>query len=190
MDKENPGDQQGASLSICTQAAPKRSRHPRSFLASITEMADPISLATSIISIVSTTATFSARLQNAAQQFGDSNPELQRQLEDISVLLAVLQECKSLFVSGVQIPLAAEGAMKACASRHNNLFTVMNRIERCHSRRRSAIFGFLQVPRMITLEGDRRSAFHAFRDSVLLLRDLISEYVIFVHGNRLRVMLS
>jgi hypothetical protein len=144
-------------------------------------MADPLTLTFAIFSIVSSTTAFSATLHDTLRKIREHEPELRKQIDDISVLVAVLQECGALFMSDIRIPEAAEGAMDACVSRHHDLVAVMHQIEVYRSRRPSQFSKFLQSARIIARERERKAAFDAFRDSVLLLRDLASEYLVSVH---------
>ncbi|KAJ5783189.1 hypothetical protein N7457_004963 [Penicillium paradoxum] len=65
--------------------------------------------------------------------------------------------------------------MDACVRRHADLCDVMNRIQVFRSQQPWRLSKFVQSARIIAREKERKVAFDAFRDSVLLLRDLASE---------------
>ncbi|KFY33053.1 hypothetical protein V495_08478 [Pseudogymnoascus sp. VKM F-4514 (FW-929)] len=73
-------------------------------------MADALTIVFATVSILSSAITVTALLFDSAKKFKDGEPELQKQLEEFSVLRELLTECESVFESGITIQRSAIGA--------------------------------------------------------------------------------
>lgn len=137
---------------------------------------DPIVLSIAIFSIVSSTTTITALLYDSAKKFKEGEPELQKQVEEFRVLGELFAECTSVFESGIEIPRSATGALETCRIHHNEFIKLVQQAWKFRESQGS-ISKFLRRARIATQENERRVAYNAFRDSVLLLRDISSESV-------------
>ena len=137
---------------------------------------DPITLTVAVVSILSSTAAFSSRLGLGAAKFKDSRDDFHRWTQEILVLNQLLDECGSKFLKETDLPKSLEGAMDTCVDRHKTLMDVLQalRVERFESPR--GVFQMSSRAKYVLLENKRRSALRAYRESVLLIRDLTSEY--------------
>lgn len=134
-------------------------------------MADPLSL----VVVLASLSTATASLYQTANSFAHIIPELERQLAEVEVLLLVLEETTRAFVDRGSLPKSVVAAAQRCEACYHELEKLLEDLvekERKGSQRR---IKFRRTLKALSTEQARRAAYHAFRDSVLLLRDLAAE---------------
>ncbi|KAF2685244.1 hypothetical protein K458DRAFT_365545, partial [Lentithecium fluviatile CBS 122367] len=134
-------------------------------------MADPLSLVVVFASLVNTTASLAA----IGKSFAHTIPEFERQIAEIDVLLLILEETTKTFVEYGTLPRSVEAATLRCEACYVELKELIER--HWVTDRKGTTAKIKKRIRLVYTEDVRRAAYHAFRDSVLLLRDLASEYV-------------
>lgn len=88
----------------------------------------------------------------------------------------VLEECHDIVRASenVSIPPSVDRALHICLDRYTNLMALVERLRIDKLESRSLFTKWHQI----VTEPERKAAFDAFRNSVMLLRDLCSEYVV------------
>lgn len=132
-------------------------------------MADPLSLVVVFATLVNTTASLAA----IGKSFAHTLPEFERQIAEIDVLLLILEETTKTFVDYGTLPRSVEAATRRCEACYDELKTLIER--HWVKDGKNAALRIKRRLRLVHTEDARRAAYHAFRDSVLLLRDLASE---------------
>ncbi|RDL37958.1 uncharacterized protein BP5553_05391 [Venustampulla echinocandica] len=133
---------------------------------------DPFTLVVIIGSIVTSTASFTSSVSKVADGLTRSDPSLKNTIQELNVLMLVLGECENIFTSGTEVSKAAEGALSICLERYNHL---MEMLQRYRIESKGSFATSMRKLRVYLKESERKLAFDAFRDSVILLRDLASE---------------
>lgn len=134
-------------------------------------MADPITLVAVVATLVSATAS----LATYTKSFQHAIPELERQIAEVDVLLLILQETTTTFIDFGSLPKSVLAATKRCEQTYAILKEILDRMAEREKRRSKTLSIVKKNLRIVASEERRRAAYHAFRDSVLLLRDLASE---------------
>ncbi|PVI02230.1 hypothetical protein DM02DRAFT_310701 [Periconia macrospinosa] len=132
-------------------------------------MADPLSLVVVLATLVNTTASLAA----IGKSFAHTIPEFERQIAEIDVLLLILEETTKTFVEYGTLPRSVEAATRRCEACYNELEELIK--QHWVKGRKGAAAKIRKRLRLVYTEDVRRAAYHAFRDSVLLLRDLASD---------------
>jgi hypothetical protein len=132
-------------------------------------MADPMSLVFVFATLVNTTASLAA----LSKSFAHTIPEFERQIAEIDVLLLILEETTKTFVDYGTLPRSVEAATRRCEACYDELRGFIER--EWGKAGKNGISKMRRMLRLVYTEDVRRAAYHAFRDSVLLLRDLASE---------------
>lgn len=148
-----------------------------------------VTLASTVIILISGAFTIllgTNRLYNAAT---NSIPELYRQTAETAVLKAVLEESIDIFSRHGPLPESVMRAKRRCSECYDELMASLAYVRLSGNWSRWKVLS--NGIRAYVNENERRAAYLAFRDSVLLLRDLATEYVhvlISVSCQRLTVM--
>jgi len=135
-------------------------------------MAEFVLLSVAILGLVETTSRVTTRVRGLTVQVKDSDRELSRLAEELEILTEVLDECHETFKSTSSAPASVERSMNLCMSRHAELMYIVHK-----DIRRAETMSIISRIKTVFRQQERRIAYNAFRDSVLLLRDLASEYV-------------
>ena len=88
---------------------------------------------------------------------------------EIEVLQRVIQECVEIAQSATHIPSSIKESFENCASREKNLLNILKPKQRASP-------NFRQTLHLSLSKKDLKRRYGMFRESVLLLRDLCSEY--------------
>ena len=129
-----------------------------------------------LVALVGTIVSSTASLAQSGRSFYHVIPELERQIAEVDVLLLVLEDTTKTFIEHGSLPKPVIAATERCSSSYAELMLLLNRLVQREKEGKSN--GRWRVKRQwkaIATEQERRAAYHAFRDSVLLLRDLASE---------------
>lgn len=140
-------------------------------------MADPLTLSIAIISIVSSAATFSSKTTEFTKRARRSDNEIEAQLYEIKVMCEVLEECRGIIEASrnTTIPASVDRTMDVCHHRFQELMELMERHRRGLLQSNSTFARMSRWTKQLASESERRSAFSAFRNAVMLLRDLCTE---------------
>ena len=142
-------------------------------------MADPLTLTLTIVSIISSATSFTATTSALSRRVKKTDSEIQSQLHDIEVMCEVLEECQGIIEKSqnVKIPLSVERTLDICLIRYKELMEILERarVQRLHPG--STFSSFARWTKQLATENERKTAFSAFRNAVLLLRDLCTECV-------------
>ena len=134
-----------------------------------------INLVISILAIGSSAASITWTTVQMRKKMNESGPAVTKQLEEIRVLCQVAQECEQMFSASGTVTESIEQCLSQCMDRHAELMAQMAKLEP-----RSSYRGLIGDTKWklsaVARETDRKVAYNAFRDCVLLLRDLSSEY--------------
>jgi hypothetical protein len=128
---------------------------------------DPLSA----IAIASSLVTFSASSLLLVQNFVRSAETLQKIQREIAVLQHILEECVEIVASQshlTPLPQSLDRTLILCYEDHLHLLQTLDRIL---SKKRT----FIRMLHITLRDDELMAAYHSFRDSVLLLRDLSSE---------------
>jgi hypothetical protein len=133
---------------------------------------DPLtafSFAASILSVVSCacTAIILTREWNRRIEFAMELSDVHQ--HEIEVLQTVIQECREIAISATQVPSSINEAFGTCASREKNLLQILMHMNGASST-------VTKTLRLSVQKKDLQRHYSMFRESVLLLRDLCSEY--------------
>jgi hypothetical protein len=124
------------------------------------------------LAIASSLVTFSTSSLLLVQNFVKSAETLQKIQREIAVLQYILEECVEIVTSQsplTTLPQSLERSLILC---HEDHLRLLQTLERIFSKKKRLV-RMLQI----TIRDDELMAsYHSFRDSVLLLRDLSSEY--------------
>lgn len=140
-----------------------------------------MTLTVAVLAMVATANATVVTAHRLFRQLESSDAEFERQMQEVQVLEDVLQECEGICRSSNTVPRSIEHAMDVCTRRLKDLMWHMDRLFRLY-RSQGAMAVWRRRLSAIGKEEERRRALIAFRDSVLLLRDLCSEYVIVATG--------
>ena len=133
-----------------------------------------LGIAFSIISIFSSTTAFITSTSSISRKFRDGGAEIKKQLNDIKVLCHLLDECEQTFNDYGTVPDSINRCLGLCVDRHRDLMEILNRLRLVQLESRG-LAAMTSRFRIVFMEDERKVAYNAFRDSVLLLRDLSSE---------------
>ncbi|KAF1812831.1 hypothetical protein P152DRAFT_327482 [Eremomyces bilateralis CBS 781.70] len=97
--------------------------------------------------------------------------ELDRQVSEYEVILRVAEEAFHGVSKYEKVPKSMQGAMLLCAQRHEEFYDLISRDQKAYRVKHPEIRRF-RMAAVSMRRTKRRMAFEAFRDSVLLLRDL------------------
>jgi hypothetical protein len=134
---------------------------------------DPISafdLATSFISIVSCCYTIVLLTRELKRRVAFTKELSDVHQREIEVLQRVIQECWEIANSATHIPSSIKESFENCASREKNLLNILEPEQGASS------MTFTETLRLSLLKKDLKRRYGMFRESVLLLRGLCSEY--------------
>jgi len=135
-------------------------------------VAESVLLSIAILGLVETTSRLTTRVRWLTSQVKDSDRELSKLGEELEILTEVLGECNETFRSASSAPASVERSMNLCVSRHAELMDIVHK-----DIRRAETTSIISRIKTVFRQQERIIAYNAFRDSVLLLRDLASEYV-------------
>ena len=137
-----------------------------------------IGIATSFTSIVSCSYTIFLLTREWKRRVAFTKELSDVHQREIEVLQRVVQECWDIANSATQIPSSIKESFETCASREKGLLKSL-RLEQ------GAQSTFAETLRLSLLKKDLKRRYGMFRESVLLLRDLCSEYepmILTMHG--------
>lgn len=133
---------------------------------------DPViafDFATSCISIVSCCYTIVLLTREWKRRVEFTKELSNVHQREIEVLQRVIQECWEIANSATHIPSSIKESFENCASRQKNLLNILEPEQGASST-------FAETLRLSLLKKDLKRRYGMFRESVLLLRDLCSEY--------------
>ena len=141
-------------------------------------MADPLSVVgfvTSLLSIASCayTITFVTREWSRRLEFSKELSGVHQ--HEIEVLQKVIDECRDIARSATVVPGSIEDSFDNCATREKDLLKLLERQAGTRSK-------WSEMIRLSLLNKDIQRRYNMFRESVVLLRGLCSEYAsLFLH---------
>lgn len=131
-------------------------------------------LGIAILGLIESTLRITARLRTVTNDLNDSDRGLHRLTEELEILTEVLHECEETFTAATSAPASIARCMKLCISRHNELMEIVMRdIVQAKTK-----FTMIRRIKYVARQEQRNFAYNSFRDSILLLRDLASEYAL------------
>ncbi|KAL8845066.1 MAG: hypothetical protein Q9176_000738 [Flavoplaca citrina] len=113
--------------------------------------------ALAILSIVSSSASFSAQTVRLRERLGRSDREVETQLHEIRILCEVLNECQAIIDASrnTTIPKSIPQALSSCQVRHVELMDVMNRFQNEKFESNTTVTKFLRQVRQSSTETER-----------------------------------
>lgn len=144
-------------------------------------MAD-FTVAIAILSIISSSASFTAQTTQIQKRFKRSDREIENQMQEINVMSEVLKECWGIIEASrdAKIPESIPQALDSCQVRYVEMMDLMERFRNDRLESTGAMSNFKRLLKQTTSENERKSAFSAFRNAVMLLRDLCTEYAAYI----------
>lgn len=128
----------------------------------------------SLVVVAATLVSATASLATYTKSFSHAIPELERQIAEVDVLLLILQETTMTFIDFGSLPKSVVAATKRCEDCYDVLKDILDSMAE-RGKKKSKFSKVRKNLMVVANEEPRRAAYHAFRDSVLLLRDLASE---------------
>ncbi|OCK91642.1 uncharacterized protein K441DRAFT_679371 [Cenococcum geophilum 1.58] len=128
----------------------------------------------SLVVVAATLVSATASLATYTKSFSHAIPELERQIAEVDVLLLILQETTMTFIDFGSLPKSVVAATKRCEDCYDVLKDILDSMAE-RGKKKSKFSKVRKNLMVVANEEPRRAAYHAFRDSVLLLRDLASD---------------
>jgi hypothetical protein len=128
---------------------------------------DPLSVFTAFASLVSASNSGLILLQNLIR----STNTVERLQREFLVLEHVFQECGETVLGSKpeEVPQSIKMAVEMCVQKYHELLKMLKKLENKSKPARMILYAYHEHELMLSYNG--------FRDSMLLLRDLSSEYV-------------
>lgn len=142
-----------------------------------------LSIIIGIASIISSGAAFTAQTSKTIKRLKGSDREIEHQMQEINVMCEVLQECDGIIKASrdAKIPDSIPQALESCQVRYVEMMDLMERFRNERLESNTAISRLRRVMKQSASESERKSAFSAFRNAALLLRDLCTEYAALIN---------
>jgi hypothetical protein len=143
-------------------------------------MADPLSFVVSVAAIISSTAGLIDSYDAIIGRVKGMHEVLYRQSKEIKVLLLVLEECRITLssVSPHAVPPSIEQGMQLVVERLDEVKALRDSIEsRAKKLNKFKPMILIHSRKVLRAHDEQKIAVDGFRDSVLFLRDLTSEWV-------------
>ena len=134
---------------------------------------DILGITTSLFSIVSRTYPITLLTREWKRRVEYAKELSNVHQREIEVLQRVIEECWEVASCATQLPSSIRESFENCASREKNLLNILQHEQGAPS---SFTSNFKATLRLSLQKKDLKRHYGMFRESVLLLRDLCSEY--------------
>jgi hypothetical protein len=137
-----------------------------------------VGIATGLISIVSSGYTIVIITREWKRRYEFTKELFDVHQREIEVLHKVIGECQEIAKSAIHIPDSIEDSFKNCATRETDLLKLVVRQQEVPSKlaERMRLPFLAETVRFSLLKKDIKRRYNMYRESVVLLRELCSEY--------------
>ena len=127
-----------------------------------------------IVSIISSSASFGTQTTAISRRLKKSDREVENQMHEINVMCEVLKECYGIIQASrdAKVPSSIPRALDSCQVRYVEMMGLMERFRNERLEAETGLARYVRLAKQSATESERKSAFSAFRNAVILLRDL------------------
>ena len=138
---------------------------------------DPLTLSIGIVALISSAANLTNSISRDISRLKNVERKIRDQVSEIEVMCDVLMECNEIIQASqdTKIPISVKRSFDFCEMRYQELMEFMPKTPPLKSR--STVSKFVWRSKQLHTEKERKTALSGFRNAVLLLRDLCSEYI-------------